>query len=186
MWNPLPLLAGVKTYLIVGAVTGAVAFAGGAYSGWRWEHGAVLQARLDAAALASKAKELAAKDQAAQDAVKLKAAVAEALFQGRLEGRISLIVQETPVYVTAAQDAIVCIPVGLARVLRAAAEGRSPGSLSLAPGQSDDDCSDITATEMARWFTAYAGASLGNAHQLNSLEAEINEHAKVRSGEQPR
>jgi hypothetical protein len=107
------------------------------------------------------------------DAVALAMALREAKAQQQIVTQTVTVTKEIPVYVTTKADAISCIPVSLERLLRAAAEGNSAGSLSLASGQSDDSCSDVSASEMAGWFTQYAGAARANAQQLNDLEATI-------------
>lgn len=170
----------------LGGIWGYVAAAGlalaiGAYGGYRWEYG-TYQARVasDAAAVLQAVKEAKASDDA-QAKVALSSALAEAAAQQKIEVQTVTITKEVPVYVTKKQDTIVCIPVGLARVLRAAAERVDPSALQLAPGQSDDACSDVTASEVAGWFTPYADASTKNAEQLNALEAWVvaNHNAQV-------
>lgn len=164
---------GIQTYLIVGAVVAVTAAAGGAYAGYRWEHGEVLKLQLAQAQFATEAATKAADSVRKQDTIALGAAVTEAKSQAQIVTRTVTITKEIPAYVTPAQDAVVCIPVGLARVLRAAAAGADPASLQLAPGQSDDACSDVTASEVAGWFSDYAGTSQANAEQLNELELTI-------------
>lgn len=153
---------------------GALALvSGGAYVGYRWEAGTVATLKMQAAQERAEAVQEAKQSDDAQAKVALNAAIAEAQAQTRIITNTVTITKEVPKYVTVHQDAIVCIPVGLARVLRAAAAGSDPSAVVLAPGQSDDACSDLTASEVAGWFSEYAGASVGNAEQLNALEAEV-------------
>lgn len=164
----IPGFSWVKFAVVAVGLLGAAS--GGAYAGYRWEHSAVLSLELADAQARSQAIQLAAKDQKAQDAVALSAAVKEAQAQTKIEVQTVTITKEVPRYVTVHQDAIVCVPVGLARFMRAAAAGTDPATVELTPGQSDDACSDVTATEMASWFSDYAGAAQANAEQLNALE----------------
>ena len=106
------------------------------------------------------------------DARNASAAAAESFAQGKLQAETVTITQRIPVYVheTSCPGGLT---VGLARVLRGAADGTDPGSLALAGGQSDDTCSDVTPAEVAGWFTAYAGAARQNSEQLDALIAAV-------------
>ncbi len=168
---------GIQTYLIVGAVTAAVSLGAGAYAGYRWEHGEVLKLQLADAKYVSSQITLVTKETQRQEVIDLAAAVGAQQKFDDLHLHYVTITKEITRYVTPLQDARTCVTVGLARSLRAEADGSDPGALALAPGQSDDDCSDVTASEVAGWFKAYAEASQHNALQLNLLEADIN--AKV-------
>lgn len=166
-------LGGIQTYLIVGAITAAISLGAGAYAGYRWEHGKLLELQLANAKFTTQQVQLKADGDTRQFKVALKAAVAEAHAQGKLEAKTVKVKERILIYVTKKQDASVCgLTVGLARILRASAEGSDPGALALASGQSDDDCSDVTPSEVAGWFASYAGISNQNAEQLNALEAE--------------
>lgn len=146
---------------------------GGAYAGYRWEAGVVAQVRLADAQAVAKAVSVARASDAAQAKVGLSAALSEAQAQTKIVTQTVTITKEIPLYV---HDQIACpsgFTVGLARFLRAAADGADPATLSLAPGQSDDACSDLTATEMASWFSDYAGASQANAEELTALQAWV-------------
>ncbi len=162
------ILSGIWTYIVAGVVSLAI----GAYGGYRWELGAYNNLKAADAKSLVMAMQKAAKTQAAEDKVNLNAAVAEARAQQKIITQTQIITQTVTKYV---HDTISCpgLTVGLARVMRAAAAGIDPASLDLAPGQSDDFCSDIAPSEVAGWFTAYAGASKANAEQLNALEANI-------------
>ena len=106
---------------------------------------------------------LAVKDQQAQDAINVKTVT---------------ITKEIPGHVTTVQVTRACLSVGLMRVLRAASTQTDPDALSLAPGQSDDDCSDASPVTVAGWFTGYAGAAEANTQQLSDLQAWIaQDHA---------
>lgn len=167
---PIPSLTAIKW----GAIgLGALALlAGGFYSGYRWELGkyetlvaADAIAKYDAVFAALKTEQaIAAKNQTA--------AVAAAQAQQRIVTQTVTVTKRIPTYV---HDTISCpgLTVGLARVLRGAADGTDPASLSLAPGQSDDSCSDVTPSEVAGWFAGYALAARANTQQLSDLIAAV-------------
>lgn len=164
---------GIQTYLIVGAVMLVIGNIGGAYVGYRWEHGEVLKLQLADAKYVSDQIKAVSLLQQDQDAITLDTAVsAQKQFDDQHQHFITL-TKEIHDHVTPLQDARSCISVGLARSLRAEADGSDAGALQDALGQSDDDCSDATATEVAGWFKAYAEAANHDALQLNLLEAEI-------------
>lgn len=185
--NPLPLLSsaasaatgflgGIQTYLIVGAVTLALGLAGGAYAGYRWEHGALASLQLADAQAVTQAVQKEAKSAAAQAQVSLTAAVAEAGAQAQIITHTVTVTKEIPVYVTPVQDSRGCITVGLMRILRAASSQTDPDTLQLAAGQSDDDCSDVDASTLAGWFTGYSAAAEANSEQLDALEKWITDN----------
>lgn len=167
-------LTGWQAYLIGGAMLAIASFGGGFYLAHRIDASTLsdlkaqdAKARADAIQAASLA--LQKQDKAAMDA-----AVAEAESQQKIVTKTVTLTKEIPVYVTPAQDKSVCgLTVGLARILRAAAASTDPASLALTTGQHDDDCSDLTPSEVASWFTQYAAASQANAEQLNALRASI-------------
>ena len=167
----IPGFTWVKFAVVALALVGAGS--AGAYAGYRWEHSAVLSIELADAQARGKALVIAAENQKAQDTVDMSAALAEAAAQTKIVTQTVTITKEIPRYVTVHQDAIVCVPVGLARIMRASSAGADPAAIELAPGQSDDACSDLTATEVAGWFSDFAGASRANSEQLTALEAWI-------------
>ncbi|MDR5728242.1 MAG: hypothetical protein RB191_12515 [Terriglobia bacterium] len=173
------MFATLYAKLIALAVAVSIAAAGGAYAGYRFEYGA-LQAQIaadDKAALQATQK-LAKSDQL-QDAANVKAAQAWQAKFDKDNLKPTVLKERIPTYVTVKADAVACIPVGLARVMRAAADHEAdPGTLQLATGQSDDDCSDVTASEMASWFTDFAGKAQSNTDQLTALQGwVVNNHA---------
>lgn len=193
--NPLPLLSslattagsflgGIQTYLIVGAVTLALGLAGGAYGGYRWELGTYeKQVAYDAQAQ-TKAVELAQKMDTADAQVAQDDAVAEQARIDKATLTTTTIQTEITRYV---HDKISCPgpTVGLARLLYAAASRQDPAALTLAAGQSDDACSDVSATEVAGWFTSYADTAGKNADQLNALIADVQASHAIAAQVQP-
>ena len=177
MLNPLTLLnaspyaLAIKAGMVV-LVLGA-AFSGGAYSGYRWEHSAVLKLQLADAKYVTAQVQAKADLDAKQAKIDTDAAVGAQKAFDDLHVHYITVTKEITSYVTPIQEARTCITVGLARSLRAAAEGPDAGAPALASGQSDDACSDATAAEVAGWFKAYAEISQHNAIQLNMLEAEV-------------
>lgn len=179
--NPLPLiegglstagafLGGIQTYLIVGAVTALLAGSAGAYAGWRWEHSNLLALKLDAALAQAAAVKRQADSDRRQSAVDVAAAFDEAFQQGKLQARTIIIKERIPVHVTAYQDATVCVPVGLLRIMRAAATGADPDTIPLAAGQSDDDCAAYAVSDVARLVAEVYAVGHANAQQLNALQ----------------
>ncbi len=168
-------LGGIKTYLIVGAVSGAVAFGGGIWLETKIAHGEINAIKLADAKYLNEQIVAVANEQLRQNQIDLNAAISAQKAFDDQHLHFVTITKEIPAHVTPHQDAIVCIPVGLARSLRAEADGSDIDALQLAPGQSDDDCSDVTASEVADWFKAYAEAANHNAAQLNLLIANIKE-----------
>lgn len=174
-----PYLTWIKVGAAILAVVGLLA--AGAYGGYRFELGKYETLVANDAKAKTAAVQEKANSDAAQAKVSLASAVADQKAQDALQIHTTTVTKEITRYVTAQEDRVVCVPVGLARIMRSAADGSDPASLGLAPGQSDDDCSDVTASEVAGWFTAYAGAAQQNAQQLNDLEAWVraNHEAQV-------
>lgn len=167
---PIPSLTAIKW----GAIgLGALALlAGGFYAGDRWELGKYETLVAADAVAAQHATAAALKTQQAIDAKNQETALAAAQAQQRIVTQTVTITKRIPTYV---HDTISCpgLTVGLARVLRGAADGTDPASLSLAAGQSDDTCSDVTPTEVAGWFAGYALAARANTQQLSDLIAAV-------------
>jgi len=163
------------------AVVGVAIVAGaGVYTGYRWERSAYEALVAADAKAQTKAVQVAAAKQLKIDAGNQAAAVKAAQAQQRIVTQTVTVTKEIPTYV---HDTIACpgLSVGLARVLRAAASGDDPTSLQLAPGQSDDACSDVTPSEVAGWFAAYAQAARANTQQLTDLIAAVKANDAVAS-----
>lgn len=167
---PIPSLTTIK-YAAFG-VAALVLAAGGFYAGYRWEMGAYQKLKAQDAQASAAAVTAALSNQRRVDQLNSDAAMRQVLAQQKIVTQTVTVTKEIPRYV---HDQVICPgpTVGLARVLRAAAAGVDPASLSVAPGQSDDTCSDVTPSEVAGWFTDYASASRQNAEQLNGLVASI-------------
>lgn len=171
-------LGGIQSYLITGAVALAVGTAGGAWVGYRIESGKVAAIQASLAEAETQVAQHGARIIVAQDRVALDAALSHQTITANITLQTAVNEKEITLYV---HDKISCPgpTVGLARVLRAYSEGIDPADLSLAAGQSDDDCSDVSASEVADWFNQFADAARKNAQQLNDLEAEIVTANKV-------
>ncbi len=163
---------GIQAKLIIGAVTFAVGAASGAWVGYRIESGKVTAIQATLAEAETQATQHGARIVAVEDRVGLDVALRNMTFTDHITLQVTTNAQEITRYV---HDQISCPgpTVGFARVLRAYSEGIDPANLSLAPGQSDDDCSDVAPTTVAGWFNQYAGASRQNSQQLNDLEDTI-------------
>lgn len=173
-----PYLTWIKlgaAVLVVVGIAGA-----GFYTGYRWELGKYETLAASNAQAQTKIAQEAAASQAQQDAVGLKWSLADQKAKDQIAPEVITLTKEIPTYV---HDQISCPgpTVGLARVLRAAASGVQADTLTLAPGQSDDDCSDFTPSEVAGWFNQYAGAARSNTQQLSDLEGWVadNHNAQV-------
>lgn len=187
--NPLPLLSsaasavtgflgGIQTYLIIGAVALAVGGAGGTWVGYRIESGKVAAIQTTLAQAQTQVAQHGARIIAVEDKVGLDFALAHQTIDDHITLQVATNSQEITLYV---HDKISCPgpTVGLARVLRAYADGIDPANLSLAPAQSDDDCSDVSASEVASWFNAYAGVARQNAQQLTDLQGWVLANQKA-------
>lgn len=150
----------------------------GAYGGYRFEHGEVLKLQLADQENLTKAIQAADVVSKHEADVAVAAAVRMASRQEQIITHTVTVTKEIPVYV---HDQIRCPgpTVGLARILRAAAAGADPAALQLAPGQSDDDCSDVTPSEVAGWFTSYASAAQENTEQLTALQSWVLDDHKA-------
>lgn len=164
---------------IAGLVAALVIFGAGSYAGYRWEHGVLADYQAAAAHAQFEAVQVALAKQQTIDDMNMAAAMSEAQKQQQIVTVTKTITKEIPRYVNDQTNCVSGLTVGLARVLRAAAVGADPASLQLASGQSDDTCSDVTPSEVAGWFTDYAGESRANAEQLDALIAAVNANAKV-------
>lgn len=173
-------LGGIKTYLIVGAASALVAFLAGSYVEHRIMANEVTTLKLADAKFTTDQVKLKAKSDAAQAEIDLSdATFAQKTFDDQHLHFVT-ITKEIHDHVTPLQDTRSCLTVGLARSLRAAADGSDIDALQLAGGQSDDDCSDLTATEVAGWFKAYAEAAIHNSTELTLLQADIKaKHDKL-------
>ena len=172
------LLGGLQGYLIVGAVSGLLAASGGIWLGYNIEYGKLAKLQLADAQAQVVAVNKAIDRRTAQDAAALKAAVSDAQAQQKIVTITQTITKRIPSHDTVLVEAHACIPVALERLLRATAAEADPDSLALAPGQSDDDCADLTVADVADWFAGYAGASEANAQQLTDLQQWVrDDHA---------
>lgn len=172
--NPLSLIPGFTWVKFAAFAAGAIAcLSAGAYAGYRWEAGTVAKLELADAQARSQAIQIAAASQKAQDGVALAAAVKEAKAQTQIEVQTVTVTKEIPRYVTIHQDATVCVPYGLVRLLDAAADQTDPSAFQLAPGQSDDTCSPVKASDLAGSVIANYSAAIANAEQLTALQAWI-------------
>lgn len=170
-------LGGIQTYLIVGAVSAALAFTGGAYVQYRMDQGAFKGLQLDHANELIAAKDLAATDQHNKDLINQKSAVDQAKAQGDIALAEYKAHERNHVHVTPHQDNVICVSVGLVRVLNAAVFQTDPAAVQLAPGQSDDACSDVKASVLSDAVVEWLYTGHKNAKQLNDLIANLREKA---------
>lgn len=183
--NPLSwitsALGGVWGYVAALAIGAVVAGGGVWYVTHTIDDDKYVKLQLADQKVQTDAVTLAKNIQAAQDKTVLNAAVAEAKAQDALDLKFVDISRKVPVYVNQIQEAKSCITIGLYRVLAGASGAADPDSLQLAPGQSNDDCADVTEASVAYWFTGsgtdddkgFGVAAFKNAEQLNGLEDTI-------------
>lgn len=164
------------SFLLKFLMPAALAFAGGAYLAHRVDAAAVARLELRMAeegrdAARDKARALAAEaaTERKEQQISLDRALGEARAQARVVRETRIVTEEIPTHVPS--DACRCIPLGLVRLLDAAATGRDPAALSLAPGQSDRTCAPLDAARLAAGIVENYGAARANAEQLNALEA---------------
>lgn len=115
-------------------------------------------------------------DQRDADQVVIDLTAAEAKGQDRIVEVFRTIEKEVSIYV---QDTSACITYGLIRVLDAAALGADPESLLLAPGQYNDTCAPVKASDLARNVAGNYEASHRNAQQLGTLQTWAAEVARL-------
>lgn len=120
----------------------------------------------------------------AQTQLSVNTAVAEGQAQERIVYKTRTIIEKVPQYVTVTQDRA-CVSYGLVRVLDAAAQGRDPAELQLPAGKSDDACSPVKASDLARNVAENYGISRQNSEQLDALILDIRQRVAIANGVQP-
>jgi hypothetical protein len=166
-------LGGIWGYVAAFGVGAVLVGGGAAYATHHWDANKLQAVELADANSVLKAEQVAAASQKAQDGVSLAAAVSEANAQNHVTTVIQTVTKEIPRYVTIHQDATVCVPYGLVRLLDATVDQTDPANFKLATGQSDDTCSPVKASALADNVIANYGAALGNAEQLTALQAWV-------------
>lgn len=174
-------LGGIQGYLIAGGLALVIGLGGGVYAGYRWEAGTVASLKLADAQSATLAVQAADKSRARQDAVTLGAALAEAKAQTKIVTQTQTITKEIPRYVTVHEDAVMCVPYGLVRLLDASALQTDPSGLGLPSGKSDDDCTPLKATDLAVALLDTYGDFQANAEQLTALQAWVVANQKAQA-----
>lgn len=182
----LPSVLGIKAALISGAVALLVGFGGGAYAGYRWEHGVVLQERLDAAKAQSKAVTAALEKQKKLGASGIEAGYRRGLSEGLQQSLTLKLVMGVPANVTLVQDQAAaasdhagCITYGFVRLLVAGQRSVEPDTLALPAGQSIDACTGLAPSALAATLAADLGVAAQNASQLNDLIAEVRRQGAI-------
>lgn len=173
-------LGGIQTYLIAGAIALALGFAGGAYSGYRWESGVVANIKL----VDERAKNAAATD-AFRRGQKIAAAndkngANEMTVQTKIVDHYITLTRKVPIYVTPTQDAHAgCISYGFIRVLVAGQRDVDPETLILPAGVADDSCTGYSLTTLAAALRAGFLTANQNAAQLNDLIQSVRENDSI-------
>lgn len=164
--------------LKLAAISAAAAFTLGAFGGGWLAHELaqgraakleVTQQRAFNAAIA-----IARTAERAQAETDFKAGMGAFMRDQIIQKRTITLIQKVPTYVTQKQD-VACVSYGLVRVLDAAVSGADPADLELPAGQSDDACSPVKPSDLARSVAGNYGVASQNAEQLNSLIVSVKE-----------
>jgi len=166
-------LGGVWGYVAAFGVGALLVGSTAVYATHHWDANELQAVKMQVQKEAIEAMQFALTTQKAEDRVDLAAAVKEATAQNHVTTVIQTVTKEIPRYVTVHQDATVCVPYGLVRLLDATVDQTDPANLKLATGQSDDACSPIKASDLAGSVIANYGAAIANAEQLTALQAWI-------------
>jgi hypothetical protein len=137
---------------------------------------AALQQQIAARELAAakaQAAALAAR-QAMEDAANGQARI-HAVSAQTIQQQTQTLIREVPSHVSQASDRECVVPVGLVRLLDAAASGAGLGDVAarIAPGQPDDAASDVKLSEIVAVQAANLGAARQNADQLTHLQKAV-------------
>ena len=159
-------LSSLATTAIGAAVIAAMAFAGGMRLEYKIESGKINALQLEYA-------QAEIKQQQKYDAASLNAAKAENLAQTQLTSQGNLALPEVQTHVITKVITSTCVPMGIIRVLDAAASGRTANSLVLPTGKSDGSCSSVDWNTLGRSVVANYYTARANATQLNGLIAGI-------------
>lgn len=87
--------------------------------------------------------------------------------------------EKVPVYVHDQIPVPGCVSYGLVRVLDAAALGAQPEDLPLPAGVTDDTCSPLKPSDLARGVAKNYGLARQNAGQLDGLIADVKERMSI-------
>lgn len=186
---PIPNVFGLKGVLIGCAVSVVLGGAGGAYLGYKFEHGRYVELQL-ADAKAMQAAILDAKDKQHRiDLGNQEDAVAEAYFRGKMDGTIVNLKSGAPLNVTitqdqqaAAADHAGCITYGFYRMLVAGERIVPADSLDIPDGQSVDACTALVPSELATALAQDLADGTANGHQLNGLIAAVKRNDAIVGG----
>jgi hypothetical protein len=128
----------------------------------------------------AQATEAASRDQAARDKITLTTAVAEAEAQKQIITRTVTLIQKVPTYVSPETDSRICVPYGVVRLLDAATLQTSPDAFPLPTGQSDESCSPVEASALAKGVIEnYLNVCEANSEQLTQLQFWVKEQGGV-------
>lgn len=94
-------------------------------------------------------------------------------IQTKIVTEVKTIQQKVPVYVHDQIPVPGCVSYGLVRVLDAAALGKQPEDLPLPAGVTDDTCSPLRPSDLARGVAENLGIGRQNAAQLDALQADV-------------
>lgn len=186
----IPDVFGLKGMLIGCAVSVLLGGAGGAYLGYRFEHGNYVELQLADAQAEKRAIQAALDKQAKINAANQQDAVDAAYFRGRMDATVVKLVSGAPANVTIKQDqdaanadSAGCITYGFARLLYAGAHGVDAESVQLPSGESVDTCTALKPSELAAAVAQDLAAGYSNGHQLDALIAATKRNDAIATGE---
>lgn len=160
-------LFGGSTFKLVAILLAVFALVGaGAYEEHQVDLGTINGLKAQYATDKAAAISAAMLQQKRYDTDAIAAAGAERDQQAALASQLQQNQQEVVRYVPTIKS---CVPLGLVRVLRAAAIGVSTGNVSLPAGKSDDACAGVEWPDLARSIISDFGTARANAVQLNAL-----------------
>lgn len=166
----------IKCYCILAAITSVIV--AGAIILHSIRADAVKDLKADDAKTTAAAQAQATVIDAAQTAVDAKSEADNSNHQEAIASVAKVIKQKVTIHVhdpaPSAPRVVGCITVGFVREHDAAVQGVDPDTLPLAPGETDDACSTVAPSDLARAIADNYEAARSNAAQLNDLIANVN------------
>ena len=171
----LPSVFSLKVAAVLVALAFSIGAAGGGWLAHELAQAKALRKEFAMQEAWTKAVNAAREKERAQAQKDFDTAYDQLRAQKRIEYRYVTLNKEVPTYVTPAQDARGCVTYGLVRLLDAAALGRSPSDLDLPAGTTDDACSPLAPSALARGLLDNYAVAQQNAEQLDALIANVKE-----------
>ena len=170
------MLSTLEIKAIIFALAMGAAAIGGFTLAHRLDAAAYTKLELSYAQAQAAAVAAAAAEQKRLDDIATAAAQREAANQSRIASQAKAALSEVQSHVKVVY--VRCIPLGLIRVLDAAALGVTADSLPHAAGNTDATCSKVDAVALARSIVDNYFTSNANAEQLDALIANLRDMHK--------